>query len=102
MWKLGLTWGSRVKNLFYLDHFGHQWYAVEFTEQDEIKYMLDNRPWLPVQYRDAEILEVILQPVGTFIRADENSVTGLNGLFVRVLLEVDLRLPLKRMMIIND
>lgn len=44
-----------------------------------------------MQYRDAEILEVIMQPVGTFIRADENSLSGLNGLFVRMFLEVGLR-----------
>ncbi|KAM2184957.1 hypothetical protein ACFX1Q_030020 [Malus domestica] len=43
-----------------------------------------------------------MQPVGTFIRANENSLSGLNGLFVRVLIEVDLRLPLKRVMVIND
>lgn len=29
-WKLGLTWGDRVKNPFYLDHFGHRWFAIEF------------------------------------------------------------------------
>ncbi|KAM2999012.1 hypothetical protein FF2_040599 [Malus domestica] len=107
-WKLCLTWGTGVKNPFYLDHFGHHWYAVEFSDQEELEYVLDNRPWyvqiprLSVQYRDAEILEVIMQPVGTFIRADENSLSGLNGLFVRVLLEVDLRLPLKRVMVIID
>lgn len=43
-----------------------------------------------------------MQPVGTFIRADENSLSGLNGLFVRVLFKMDLRLPLKRVMVIND
>ncbi|KAM1316013.1 hypothetical protein ACFX10_019530 [Malus domestica] len=108
---------------------------VEFTDQEELEYVIDNRPWnvqgqifhlemwttffcdvemisnhrvwvcisrLSVQYWDAEILEVIMQLVGTFIRTDENSLLGLNGLFVRVLLEMDLRLPLKRVMIIND
>lgn len=30
-WKLGLTWRDKVKNPFYLDHFGHRWYAIEFT-----------------------------------------------------------------------
>ncbi|KAM0982019.1 hypothetical protein ACFX2A_015294 [Malus domestica] len=57
---------------------------------------------LLVQYRDAEILEVTMQLVGTFIRVDEKSLSGLIGLFVRVLLEVDLRLLLKRVMVIND
>ncbi|KAB2635774.1 hypothetical protein D8674_026308 [Pyrus ussuriensis x Pyrus communis] len=76
-WKLGLTWGLGVKNPFYLNHFGHHWYVVEFMEQEEMEYVLDNRPWFLVEYRDAEILEVILQLV-------------------------DLRLPLKRVMVIND
>ncbi|KAB2632190.1 hypothetical protein D8674_028437 [Pyrus ussuriensis x Pyrus communis] len=43
-------------------------------------------PRLPVQYWDVEIMQ--------------NFLSGLNGLFVR--LEVDLRLPLKRVMVIND
>ncbi|KAM2122748.1 hypothetical protein ACFX1Q_020386 [Malus domestica] len=130
-WKLGLTWGDKVKNPFYLDHFGHRWYAIEFTDEDELEFALNNRPWyvrgkifhmerwhvhfqdrdfisnlrvwlriprVPVQYRDAEILEVITQPIGNFIRADETTLSGLNGLFMKVLLEVYLRLPLKMMM----
>ncbi|KAM1672802.1 hypothetical protein ACFX11_041261 [Malus domestica] len=44
-WKLCLTWGTGVKNPFYLDHFGHHWYAVEFSDQEELEYVLDNRPW---------------------------------------------------------
>lgn len=44
-WKLGLPWGSGVKNPSYLDHFGHHRYAREFTEQEEMEYVLDNRPW---------------------------------------------------------
>lgn len=55
-----------------------------------------------VQCRDVEILEVITQHVGSFIRVGETIVSGLNCLFVRVLLEVDLRLPLKRLLILND
>lgn len=44
-WRLWLTWGSRVKNPFYLDHFGHKWYAIEFTNEEELEFALDNRPW---------------------------------------------------------
>ncbi|KAB2617222.1 hypothetical protein D8674_013091 [Pyrus ussuriensis x Pyrus communis] len=43
-----------------------------------------------------------MQPMGTFIRFDENFLSVLNGLFVRVLLKMDLRLPLKKVMVIND
>lgn len=59
-------------------------------------------PRVLVQYRDVEILEVITQPMDSFIRVGETTISGLNGLFIRVLLEVDLRLPLKRLLIVND
>ncbi|KAB2596570.1 Cleavage and polyadenylation specificity factor subunit 1 [Pyrus ussuriensis x Pyrus communis] len=59
-------------------------------------------PRVPVQYRDTEILEIITQHVGNFIRADKTTMSGLNGMFVRVLLEMDLRLPLKRILVVND
>ncbi|KAM1794257.1 hypothetical protein ACFX11_034752 [Malus domestica] len=87
----------------------HRWYAIEFTDEEELEFALDNRPgvWIsisrvPVQYRDAEILEAITQLVDTFVHTDETSLSGLNGLFVRVLMEVDLRLPLKRILVVND
>ncbi|KAB2626097.1 hypothetical protein D8674_017757 [Pyrus ussuriensis x Pyrus communis] len=74
-WKL-------VKNSFYFDHFGHRWYAIEFTGKKELEFTLDNRP--------------------CFIRADETILSSLNGLLIRVLLEVVLRLPLKRILVVND
>lgn len=45
---------------------------------------------------------VITQPVGNFIIADETNVYKLNGLVVRVLLEVDLRSSLKKILVVND
>ncbi|TQD94870.1 hypothetical protein C1H46_019508 [Malus baccata] len=41
-WKLGLTWGDRVKNPFYLDHFGHRWIFEDEllpTLVDEFSYV---------------------------------------------------------------
>ncbi|KAB2631867.1 hypothetical protein D8674_038656 [Pyrus ussuriensis x Pyrus communis] len=78
-WKLGLTWWDRVKQPFYLDNFGHRWYVVEleFRDEEELKFALDHKPWVPVQYRDAEILKDITQLL-------------------------DLRLPLKRLIVVND
>lgn len=57
---------------------------VHFQDMDFISNM---RVWLriprvPVQYRHAEILEVITQLVGNFIRGDETALFGLNSLFV--------------------
>lgn len=130
--EVGSYLGFKGQKSVLLNHFGHHWYAVEFTNDEELEFVLDNHPWyvrgqmfpsgmwtthfcdvdlisnlriwvriprLPVQYRGAEILEVITQPICTFVRADQNSLSGLNGLFVRALLEVDLRLPLKRVMV---
>lgn len=30
--------GDIVKNPFYLDHFGHMWYAIEFTDEEELEF----------------------------------------------------------------
>lgn len=40
--------------------------------------------------------------MGTFIKVDDNSLSGLNGLFVRILLEVEIRLPFKRILLFNN
>lgn len=34
-WKLGLLWRNEVKNIFYLDHFGRRWFAMEFTDEED-------------------------------------------------------------------
>ncbi|KAM1349446.1 hypothetical protein TB1_003563 [Malus domestica] len=44
-WKLGFLWKKEVKNTFYLDHFGRKWFALEFTDEDDLKFVLKNRPW---------------------------------------------------------
>ncbi|KAB2631073.1 hypothetical protein D8674_008592 [Pyrus ussuriensis x Pyrus communis] len=31
-------------NTFYLDHFGRKWFALEFIDEDNLKYVLNNRP----------------------------------------------------------
>lgn len=35
--------GSRT--LFYIDHFGHHCYVMVFIDQEELEFLLDNRPW---------------------------------------------------------
>ncbi|KAB2631053.1 hypothetical protein D8674_008572 [Pyrus ussuriensis x Pyrus communis] len=70
-------------NTFYLDHFGRKWFALEFTDEDDLKYVLNNRPYGglgdSVQYKEKQIIRDITQPIG----------------------KVDLRFPLKRVLIIN-
>lgn len=44
-WKLGLLWKNEVKNTFYLDHCGRKWFALEFTDEDDLNFILNNRSW---------------------------------------------------------
>lgn len=44
-WKLGLSWKNEVKNTFYLDHCGRKWFPLEFTDEDDLKFVLNNRSW---------------------------------------------------------
>ncbi|KAB2602379.1 hypothetical protein D8674_003384 [Pyrus ussuriensis x Pyrus communis] len=44
-WKLGLLWNNNVKNTFYLDRFGMKWFALEFIDEDDLKFVLKNQPW---------------------------------------------------------
>lgn len=56
---------------------------------------------LPVKYKDEHIIKTIAQPLGDIVKVDE-IILGLNGVFVKVLVEMDLRFPLKRALIVND
>lgn len=40
--------------------------------------------------------------IGKVIKVDEVMLLGLNGLFVRVLMEVDIRFPLPKVLVLND
>lgn len=69
---------------------GHGTFVAKSSTWRDVDMISNRRVWvripkLPLQYRDAKILEVITQLIGTFIRADETTLSSLNGLFVRVL-----------------
>ncbi|KAB2620544.1 hypothetical protein D8674_037629 [Pyrus ussuriensis x Pyrus communis] len=34
---------SGVKNTLFVEHFGHNWFALEFIDEDEMKYVLHGR-----------------------------------------------------------
>lgn len=53
-----------------------------------------------MQFKEEKIIKDITQPLGRVIRVDE-VILGLNDQFVKVILEVDLRFPLKRVPILN-
>lgn len=57
-------------------------------------------PRLPVRCKDENINKVIAQPSGDIIKVNEIRL-GLNGVLFKVLLEVDLHFPLKRVIFIN-
>ena len=44
-WKLRLLWKNEVKSTFYLDHLGRKWFALEFTDEDDLKFVIKNRSW---------------------------------------------------------
>lgn len=115
-----------MKNTFYLDHFDRKWFALELTDSDDLEFVMKNRPWyvcgqifhlerLTTQFSDmiannkmvvwARLPCVLVQykevqPLCDIIRVDEVTL-GLSGLFVKVFVEVDLRFPLKRVLIVS-
>lgn len=50
---LGFLWGRCLVNLLMLvwlignglHHFGRKWFALEFTDEDDLKFVLKNQPW---------------------------------------------------------
>ncbi|KAB2615262.1 hypothetical protein D8674_021850 [Pyrus ussuriensis x Pyrus communis] len=53
-----------------------------------------------MQYKEEKIIKDVTQPNGRVIKVDK-VILGLNGLFVKVLFKVDLRFPLKHVLIVN-
>ncbi|KAB2622466.1 hypothetical protein D8674_024648 [Pyrus ussuriensis x Pyrus communis] len=43
--ELALCGKECVKNTFFVDHFGNKWFIMQFTNEDEIDYVLENRSW---------------------------------------------------------
>lgn len=68
-----------------------QW-SINFKDTDVITKLViwARRPMVPVQFKEKNIMKDITQPIGRVLRVDEVTL-HLNGLFVKVLLKVDLR-----------
>ncbi|RXI03118.1 hypothetical protein DVH24_003770 [Malus domestica] len=58
-------------------------------------------PHLPIQYRDKGNIKSITQAIGKAFKVDEATLNELNGLFIKVLMEIDVQLPLKRVLVVN-
>ncbi|PQQ19840.1 hypothetical protein Pyn_25935 [Prunus yedoensis var. nudiflora] len=59
-------------------------------------------PFLPLHYKDPDVLSDLVSILGTPISIDQASMVGKQSMFVRVCLEVDLTKPLKRCLILGD
>lgn len=46
-------------------------------------------PPLPVKFMEEAIIKNITQPIGTVVRVDDGSLNSINGLFISVLMEID-------------
>ena len=51
---------------------------------------------LPVEYWDGDVLESIIEHIGTVLKIDEHTLSLDNGKFLKVCLEIDLSRPLRR------
>lgn len=58
-------------------------------------------PNVPMHYWDPNCLEDVVAPIGKFIRLDGATLLGTQGLFARICVELDLRVPLKRSIVIH-
>lgn len=58
-------------------------------------------PNVRMHYWDPNCLEDVVAPIGKFIRLDGATLLGTQGLFARICVELDLRVPLKRSIVIH-
>ncbi|TQD94433.1 hypothetical protein C1H46_019923 [Malus baccata] len=82
-WKLGMLWKSVVKNTFCLDHYGRRFFVIEFADSADLEAVMDNCPWY---IRDQIFHLERWTTIGDVLRVDDITL-GLNGLFVKVLVE---------------
>ncbi|KAB2629529.1 hypothetical protein D8674_034324 [Pyrus ussuriensis x Pyrus communis] len=53
---------------------------------------------IPMQFKDVEIMKNITQPMGQLVRLDNAFINSLNAMAIMVLIDVDVRLPLKQVL----
>lgn len=58
-------------------------------------------PFLPLHLWDPATLERIVQVLGRYVRVDEATAMGDHCIFARVCIEIDLRIPLKRVLVLH-
>ncbi|VVA39646.1 PREDICTED: reverse mRNAase [Prunus dulcis] len=99
-----------------IDHIGREWYKIEFFFEEDIKYVIESRPWfvqgqifafkrwspefspshamvdsivswvrihfLPLHYRDEDVLRDLVSILGNPIQLDEESLIGRQDMVV--------------------
>ncbi|XP_061999123.1 uncharacterized protein LOC133716426 [Rosa rugosa] len=134
MQKAALLWRD-VQGSLSLNKLANNWFRLEFSLEDDLLYVLDERPWyikgrifhvqrwfpgfdplftriqhlvvwirlpnLPLHYYDPKVLEDAVMPLGKFIKLDEATTQGSQCIFARVCLEIDIRHPLTRILVIH-
>lgn len=58
-------------------------------------------PRLPVQFREPFIIKNITQPIGWLVRVDDGSINALNSMSIRVLMEIDVLLLMKMVLVVD-
>ncbi|TQE10881.1 hypothetical protein C1H46_003454 [Malus baccata] len=43
--KLTISWKGLIQVNFFLDHYGRNWYMIEFTSEEDVDVVLEGRPW---------------------------------------------------------
>ncbi|KAB2623744.1 hypothetical protein D8674_037605 [Pyrus ussuriensis x Pyrus communis] len=90
---------------------GRPWYVTgkifhfkrwmeNFRESNPITFL---RVWVQIPQISIELnmLTTITKPIGDLLKLRDPCIKSLNGMAIRVLMEVDVRLPLKRVFIVN-
>ncbi|RXI09397.1 hypothetical protein DVH24_034014 [Malus domestica] len=114
--ELTLSFGEVVKNPFFIDHFGWSWFALKFIDEDERENVVEGHLWFvmgqifhlqrwttdfresdPIFYLRLNILKTITKPIDDLVRLHDPCINSLNGMAIRALMEVVVRLPLKHL-----
>ncbi|KAB2632644.1 hypothetical protein D8674_028891 [Pyrus ussuriensis x Pyrus communis] len=58
-------------------------------------------PQIPMQYKELNILKTITKPIADLVRLDDPCINSLNGMAIKVLMEADVCIPFKQVLVVN-
>lgn len=76
----------------------------DFRESNRITFLRVwvKSPQITMQFKEVEILNNITQPIGQCLRLDDAYINSFNAMTIRILIEVDVLLPLKWVLMANE